>query len=170
MTMNALKSEPRNKSFLSRPASELMTSNVVSISEKASVREALAMLIDRGFSGAPVVNDAGRPVGVISQSDVLIHDRNTVVRAQRAPDFYTHADITAAVGEPVSGFQIESVDRATVGDVMTPIVFSVSPDSTAREVIEEMLRLRVHRLFVVGRDGVLVGVISMSDVVRHLLD
>jgi len=168
--MNTLKSEPRNKSFLIRPASELMTSNVVSISEKASVREAMAMLIDRGFSGAPVVNDAGRPVGVISQSDVLIHDRNTVVRAQRAPDFYMHADITAAVGEPVSGFQIESVDCATVGDVMTPIVFSVSPDSTARQVIEEMLRLRVHRLFVIGDDGVLVGVISMSDVVRHLLD
>jgi CBS domain-containing protein len=168
--MNAAKSEPRNKSFLSRPASELMTPSVVSISENASVSEAMAMLIDRGFSGAPVVNDAGRPVGVVSQSDVLIHDRNTVVRAQRAPDFYMHADITAAVGEPVSGFQIESVDRATVADVMTPVVFSVSPEAPARQVIEDMLRLRVHRLFVVGGDGVLVGVISMSDVVRHLLD
>jgi CBS domain-containing protein len=168
--MNALKSEPRNKSFLSRPASELMTPSVVSISENASVSEAMAMLIDRGFSGAPVVNDAGRPVGVVSQSDVLIHDRNTVVRAERAPDFYMHADITAAIGEPVSGFQIESVDRATVGDVMTPVVFSVNPEAPARQVIEDMLRLRVHRLFVVGGDGVLVGVISMSDVVRHLLD
>jgi CBS domain-containing protein len=168
--MNALTSESRNKKFLSRPASEVMTSSVVSISETASVREAMATLIDRGFSGAPVVNGAGRPVGVVSQSDILIHDRNNAARAQRVPDYYMHADLTAAVGEPVTGFQVESVDRSVVRDVMTPVVFSVSPEMPTRKVIEEMLRLRVHRLFVIGGDGVLIGVIAMSDVVRHLLD
>jgi CBS domain-containing protein len=167
--MNALKSESRNETFLSRPASEVMTSSVVSISETASVREAMATLIDRGFSGAPVVNEAGRPVGVVSQSDILIHDRNNVARAQRVPDYYMHADLTAAVGEP-GRFQVESVDRSVVRDVMTPVVFSVSPEMPTRKVIEEMLRLRVHRLFVIGGDGVLIGVIAMSDVVRHLLD
>lgn len=120
--MNAIKSESRTKNFLTRPASGLMTTTVVSIAENASVREAMATLIDRGFSGAPVINEAGRPVGVISQSDILIHDRNNVARAQCVPDYYMHADLTAAVGEPVSGFQIESVDRAVVRDVMTPVV------------------------------------------------
>jgi CBS domain-containing protein len=147
-----------------------MTSTVVSIPANASVREAMAMLIDRGFSGAPVVNDAGRPVGVVSQSDILIHDRNHVAFAKQVPEYYVHSNLNAAVGEPVGGFQVEAVDRTTVGDVMTPIVFSVSPDSIAREVIAEMLRLRVHRLFVIAGDGVLVGVIAMSDILRHLLD
>jgi CBS domain-containing protein len=43
--------------FLHRPASELMTAAVVSISETAPLREAIAMLVDRGFSG-PVINEA----------------------------------------------------------------------------------------------------------------
>lgn len=168
--MNATKSKTRANGFLARPASELMTVDVVSIAETAPLREAMAMLIDRGFSGAPVVNDAGRPVGVVSQSDILIHDRNSVAHARRVPEYYVHADLTAAVGEPVGGFQVESVDRTLVRDVMTPIVFSVRPDASAREVIDEMLRLNVHRLFVIDRDNVLVGVIAMSDILRRLLD
>ena len=52
---------------------------------------------------------------------------------------------------------------------MTPVVFSVRPETPARQVIEEMLHLRVHRLFVIDADGVLVGVIATSDILRHLL-
>jgi CBS domain-containing protein len=147
-----------------------MTPCVVSVTENDSVRAAMATLIERGFTGTPVVNDAGRPVGVLSQNDILIHDRKSVAFAKPVLEYYRLADVDAAVGEQVSGFQVESVDRTAVRDVMTPIVFSVNPDSTAREVIAEMLRLRVHRLFVTDRDGVLVGVIAMSDIVRHLLD
>src|SRR5438270_9841353 len=153
--MTSLKTKARTGGFLDRTAEELMTGSVVSIGEAAPVREAMAMLIDRGFSGAPVVNDAGRPVGVISQSDILIHDRNTMRSAKRVPEYYLHADLTAAVGGPVSGIQVESVDRTAVRDLMTPIVFSVRPDTSAREVIEEMLRLRVHRIFVIDQGGVL---------------
>jgi CBS domain-containing protein len=167
--MNAVMPESPTRNFLSRPASELMTARIVSIAENASVREAMATLIDRGITGAPVVNDAGRPVGVVSQSDILIHDRNHVSFAQRVPDYYMHADLRAAVAEPVSGFQVESVDRTAVRDVMTPIVFSVRPETPTRTAIEEMLRLRVHRLFVIDGDGVLVGVVAMSDILRHLL-
>jgi CBS domain-containing protein len=168
--MNAVLNEPRANEFLNRRASELMTSEVVSITETASIREALNLLIDRAFSGAPVVNDAGRPVGVISQSDLLIHDRNAVRSARRVPEYYSSTDLSAVIGEPTSGFEVEAVDRTTVRDMMTPIVFSVRPDASAREAIEEMLRLRVHRLFVIDRVGTLVGLISMSDVLRHLLD
>lgn len=168
--MNATKIKTRPNEFLARPAAELMTAEVVSIAETAPLKEAMAMLIDRGFSGAPVVNSAGRPVGVISQSDILIHGRNTAAHARRVPEYYMHADLTAALGEPAGGFQVESVDRTLVSDVMTPVVFSVRPDASAREVIDEMLRLNVHRLFVIDRDNVLVGVIGMSDVLRRLLD
>jgi CBS domain-containing protein len=70
----------------------------------------------------------------------------------------------------VKGFQVEVADRTPVRDLMTPVVFSVRPETPAREVIEQMLELRVHRLFVIESDGVLVGVVSMSDVMRRLLD
>jgi CBS domain-containing protein len=148
-------------------AADLMTPNPVSISAEAPVKEAVALFVDKGFSAAPVIDRAGRPVGVVSQADIVIHDR---AKVDYLPARSTYErELSAPSGEPLAqGFQVESVERTRVADIMTPAVFSVAPDTPAGKVIEEMLSLKVHRLFVVGDDGVLVGVVSTSDVVRHL--
>ena len=52
-----------------------MRPNPVSIRADASVGEAVALLSDKGFSAAPVIDEGGRPVGVVSRSDILVHDR-----------------------------------------------------------------------------------------------
>jgi len=168
MTVTAPRAKPMT--LKAWTAADLMTEQVVSIPEDAPLREAVAVLTDRGFSGAPVINAAGRPVGVISQSDIVVHDRNATSFAKPVPEYYLRSDLRATLGEDVGGFQVEAVDRTLVSDVMTPVVFSVRPDAAVRQVIEELLNLRVHRLFVLDRDGVLVGVIAMSDILRRLLD
>jgi CBS domain-containing protein len=166
--VNATKARPLT--LKARTAADLMTTRVVSVEETAPLREAVATLVDRGISGAPVINEAGRAVGVVSLSDVVVHDRNTVTYARPTAEFFTRSDLRAELGEDVGGFQVEAVDRTLVRDVMTPTVCSVRPETPARDVIEEMVLLHVHRLFVTDRDGVLVGVISMTDVLRRLLD
>jgi CBS-domain-containing membrane protein len=169
--MNAIRTEKSGSLTLkASTAADLMTEQVVSIPESAPLREAVAALVDRGFSGAPVIDDAGRTVGVVSLSDIVIHDRNRVEFALPAPEYYLSADLRAQMGPDVSDFQLKAVDRALVRDVMTPVVFSVRPDAPARRVIEELLHLRIHRLFVIDTDGVLVGVIAMTDVLRRMLD
>jgi CBS domain-containing protein len=147
-------------------ARDLMRRNPISINADAVLREAIAFLIDKGFGAAPVIDEAGRPVGVISRTDILIHDRARVDYVPTRPELYAEPGETER--EVPRGFQIESVDKTLVRDVMTPVVFSVSPDTPARKVIEDMLSLRVHRLFVVGASGELVGIISSFDVLRHL--
>jgi CBS-domain-containing membrane protein len=66
------------------------------------------------------------------------------------------------------GFQVQTADPTRVKDMMTPIVFSVAPAAPAFRVVTDMHELKVNRLFVVDRAGVLVGVISALDVLRHL--
>jgi CBS-domain-containing membrane protein len=126
-------------------AADLMTGNPVSLQATASVPEATALLTDRGISAAPVIDDTGRPVGVVSKADILIHDRE-LYRASRS-------------AEP---------DTTRVEDIMTPAVFSVTADTPAIKAIKEMVRLNVHQLFVVDEHGTLVGSISALDVLRHL--
>lgn len=170
--MPALKNElfPR-LTLHARTAADLMTPNPVSLAEDATLREALGLLTDRGFKAAPVIDDAGRPVGVLSSTDLLIHDRERVEHLRAAPEFYHRADLTLDSGERLGeGFEIESVDGTRVRDLMTPAVFSVAPDVAAAHVIEEMVALKVHRLFVVDDTGVLVGVISALDVLRGLTE
>jgi len=146
-----------------------MTPNPVSIDEKATLHEALVLLVDRSIHAAPVIDEAGRPIGVVSTSDIVVHDRESVTHLPRLPEFYTHTDLALASGEELPrGFQVEKVDRTRVSDIMTPTVFAVSPETPATIVVNEMLTRRVHRLFVVDGTGILVGVITSFDVLRHL--
>jgi CBS domain-containing protein len=150
-------------------AADLMTANPVSVREDATLREALALFIDKGFSAAPVIDEAGRPVGVLSRSDLLVHDRESAEYLRQAPEYYHKEELHTPGGEPLGrGFQVEKVDRTRVADMMTPAVFNVAPDTPAAKVVHDMLSLKVHRLFVVDDNGVLVGVISTFDVLRHL--
>jgi|SRR6516165_8299784 CBS domain-containing protein len=150
-------------------AADLMVTNPISIHQDLTVREATALLIDKGFSAAPVIDDAGTPVGIVSRSDILTHDREKVDYVATAGDTYATGRSKSRVREELKeGFQVVDVDRTRVRDIMTPVVFSVSPNYPARKVISEMLALKVHRLFVVDRTGVLIGLISTVDVLRHL--
>jgi CBS domain-containing protein len=150
-------------------AADLMTTEVLSIRDEATVREAVAFLIDKGISGAPVIDDAGRPVGVLSKTDILIYDREKVEHLPAGHGAGEDYDPGTPLPERRwNDFQIEKVDATTVRDVMTPAVFTVPAEARAPLVVEELLALNVHRLFVVDADGILVGVISTLDVLRHL--
>lgn len=152
-----------------RNAADLMTPNPLSIRADASVREAVAFLIDKGISGAPVIDEAGRPVGVLSQTDILVHDRQRVEYVTPAGAAVEEFESGAPLPEEWWGtFQVERVDTTPVRDLMTPALFSVALDTPATQVVEQMTELNVHRLFVVDGKGVLVGVISALDVLRRL--
>jgi CBS domain-containing protein len=146
-------------------AHELMVPDVVSIEADATVAEAIDLLIGKGISAAPVIDQAGRAVGVLSRSDLLVHDRERCRRA--VPDYYLHSDLTQGTAE-TPAYPPDGDDGVQVRDLMTPVVFAVEPGAPASRVVADMLALKVHRLFVSDRAGVLVGVISALDVLQHL--
>lgn len=123
-------------------AADLMTVGPVSIADSDTVPEAVEFLTARGFGAAVVIDAAGHPIGVVTKTDVLLHTR------RRVPGL-----------EP---------DDTPVTEVMTPAVYSVRPDTTARSVVEQLLELHVHHLFVMDAAKVIVGVISPVDVLKHL--
>ncbi len=156
-----------------RTAADLMTSNPVSLRETATVREAARFLTERGISAAPVINGAGAPVGVLSQTDLVVHDREKGDALWdgegRVEDFAEFAEVPGEPRAVWGELRLERVDdKARVRDLMTPTVFTVRLDAPAAQVVEDMLGLRVHRLFVVDGGGVLVGVVTATDVLRRL--
>lgn len=145
-------------------AADLMSENPISVRDDASVQEAIALMTDRGFHAAPVIDESGRAVGVISVTDILIHDRE-YVRYLKTDDTTLSGDLKERLPEDMG---IEVVDRTMVREIMTPAVFTTRPTALAGEVVREMIAHRVHHLFVADEDGTLVGVISMGDILRKL--
>jgi CBS-domain-containing membrane protein len=123
-------------------AADIMTAGPTSLHASATVAEATTFLTEKAFGAAVVIDDAGHPLGVVTKTDVLVHAR------QRKPGL-----------EP---------DDTPVTEFMTPAVFSVRPDTPARSVVEQLLALNVHHLFVADPAGVIVGVISPVDVLKKL--
>jgi CBS domain-containing protein len=144
-------------------AEELMVPNPISLREDATIPEAVALMTDRGFSAAPVIDEAGRPVGVLSRTDVLIHEREQVRHALPAEDINSERWRSRH-----EGFSIEVADSTLARDIMTPTLFTVNVTTSAVEVVKRMCDWKVHHLFVVDDDNALVGVISAVDVVRCL--
>lgn len=145
-------------SLQAKTARDLMGPGIVSLRAKATVAEAVALLTDKGYHAAPVIDEAGRPVGVVTQGDILLHDREHGTHLAHAPS------------EKVpDGFTEEEVDLTLVEDIMTPAVFCVQPETAAVEVIKELQKLKVHQIFVVDPTGVLVGVIAAIDILRKLV-
>jgi CBS domain-containing protein len=126
-------------------AADLMTSNPMSLRAEATVPDAIVWLTEKGFSAAPVIDLSGRPVGVVSRTDILVHERERLHSALASPD-----------------------DSTTVADIMTPAVFSVTLQMPVELVVEQLLTLNVHQLYVVDEHHSLIGVISAHDVLRHL--
>jgi len=144
-------------------ARDLMTPNPSSIHDTATPQEAADFLYRKHISASPVIDEAGRPVGVLSLTDL--------VWFQRAKDghFKSQHEFYQASKTPLSKeSKAKHSKKHTVRDIMTPAVFSVPPETPASQVISEMFHSQIHRLFVVDHDGILIGVISAFDIVRDL--
>lgn len=107
-------------------------------------------LFESGQAGAIVVDEAGRVCGVISQSDLAAHLRES---SREATDFYSEPDRDPLPARP----------PAAVGRLMTRVVVQVPEDMPLDEVERHMLRRRVQRV-IVTRDGRAIGVIAATDV------
>lgn len=156
-------------------AQDLMTRDVATLSPEDTIQAALELFEEHGISGAPVVHH-GKLVGLLSLTDVsrtghLDQDR---VQTQRAfelgpsdeetedleldPEevFFSKRDYSAGV----LGHQL-------VQDWMNAEVVSVPPQATLQEVCRVMAERHIHRVLVT-EGGRLAGVVSSSDVVRHV--
>jgi len=136
----------------------LMTDNPISINEHATLQDAAAFLARRGISAAPVINDAGRPIGVLSRTDIARLTSVVPETPRMLGDFVNEWTMK----DPAD------CEHIPVRQVMTPQVLSVALDASLAEICQKMLGHRVHRLFVIDRHGILVGVISALDVLRRL--
>ena len=123
--------------------SELMQTPVLTVDLEATVKDAVIMLADDHISALPVTDRAGRMVGVVSSTDILVAEAE-------AGDDAAREELFAAT---------------SVRDIMTARPLTVSPGAGIREAAQQMLYADVHRLFVTDGERV-VGVLSTSDIVR----
>jgi len=142
-----------------RRVCDVMNPNVVCVRPEMTVRQVEQLLGERRVTGAPVVDEAGQPIGVVSQHDLIVHqaDRTTAGESGR---FYTDVDDYRDIARV-------PIDRSTtpVSELMTRDIVGIERDASLAEAARLMRGRRIHRLLVTNR-GVLVGIVSSLDLLE----
>jgi CBS domain-containing protein len=157
------------ESLLDLQARDIMTRDIVTVAQTATLRELAALLREHQISGVPVVDARGRITGVVSASDVLgvVGDSAAVAPETASPEFYVHGWEDKLNPDELRQLHIED-EGLSVGDIMNPCVYSVAADAPLPEVAHLMVEARVHRLLVEQGEE-LVGIVSTLDLL-HALD
>lgn len=135
---------------------DVMTQQVVALRAGATFKEIVKVMREWQISALPVLDDAGRVVGVVSEGDLL------------AKEEYQEGDI-GGYGRVRYPAEVRKADAVTAAELMTSPAVTVAPDATPAHAARLMARARVKRLPVVGRDGRLRGIVSRSDLLKVFL-
>lgn len=161
------------KPLLELTAEDLMSRELVLLPQELSLRTAARWLARDHVSGAPVVDEAGELVGVLSASDIIKRDRahNDEESDERRSSYYSEDPFEAPSSEYFSReeYSLDALGRELAMDWMTPEVVSVGPDATLAEICAVMAKESIHRVFVL-KDKRLQGVVSTFDIVSYLAE
>jgi CBS domain-containing protein len=142
-------------------ALDIMTRRVITVNPETPVREAARVFAENHISGAPVVDDEGRLLGMITEGD-LLHRSETGTQARRRSwwlEFFSSTRDLAAT-------YIKENARL-VKDVMTVEVIYVKETTPVSEVADLMERHRIKRVPVLY-DGELLGIVSRANLAKAL--
>ena len=128
---------------------DVMTAEVVAVRRDATFKELAAVLRRYRVSALPVVDDAGRVIGVVSEADLLAKE------ALADP---------GVMAEVLHRKDVRKAEGLTAGDLMTSPPVTAAPEDPIGQAARMMHFMRVKRLPVVNSGGQLVGIVSRSDV------
>jgi CBS domain-containing protein len=151
-------------------AADVMTREIHCLRATATVRELLEQMRAQLVSGVPIVDDAGRAVGLVSQNDVaralaLADASGGEPRAAAG----ALVDQALAAG-PARAPGIDQLLARPARDVMTPVVWSCRPEAPLDEVGDIMVQRRIHRVLVCDAGRKVLGIVSALDLVRRYRD
>ncbi len=154
----------------SLPVGSFMRTDVAYLRENMWVDAALSFLCERGLRDAPVLDDEGRPVGVLYVDDVETEDSfEEGERAEVDGENRVAGELERGYGLH-RGFHLDGRRRLRVREVMVPYVPEISVEASIASAGLVMHDHQLDHVMVVGDDGRAVGTFSRDELVEWLVD
>lgn len=153
-------------------AQDIMNPEVMTVTNEMTVKELAGFLTNQEISGAPVEDENGALIGVVSVTDIVRAASSGGDRLMNGHDreahFYTRGWEGKLSADELETLHLED-DELKVGEIMTPSVFAVEAEAPINTVAQSMMDSHLHRLLVV-REGKVVGIVSTSDLLSLLAE
>ena len=136
---------------------EIMTPDVVCLNDELDLHECERLLVERGISGAPVVDQNGHLLGVLSKTDLVTHHLASGEEEGGGEDSLRL--------EEVAGSHVFEYNTPRARALMSPLPCTATETCSLGELAALMIERGVHRV-VILRQRKIVGIVSTMDILR----
>ena len=151
MINSALQIALRPRALRPLSVAEIMTPHLLTFDERMPIQKAVELLRSNDRDAAPVVNDYGRLTGIVTLESCTAWE-----------DFSRRSSARGVIHD--------QPDFTPVRDISSPTIDCIQADAPARQVIEQLVKRTTQRVYVVNRDGEVVGVVGMADLARYFIN
>lgn len=149
---------------MAKTVADVMSHDPIMVAPETPLKEAIKILVERRISGLPVVDDAGKLVGIISETDLLWQETGV-----EPPAYITFLDSVIYLENPARHEkELHKALGQTVGDVMSGDPVTVTPDQPLRKAAKLMQEKSIRRLAVTDETGKVIGILTPGDIVRAM--
>lgn len=140
---------------------EIMLTNFVTLSPKTTFFEAAKIFLKSHISGAPVVDDNGNLVGILSEKDLFRGLYPSYEKYYTDPDYYLSEE----------GLQeaVEESRNKLVEDVMSKRIITATPETPILKIGGLMVASGIHRIPVLDKNNKVIGMVTRGDTYRTIL-
>jgi len=145
-------------------AKNIMTTDVITVSPEEGIADAARLLVEKRINGVPVVDNEGKLVGILCQTDLVAQQKKFPI-----PSLFTLLDgFIPLTSMKHLESEVQKITATTVAEAMSPNPVLVRPETSIDEVSSIMVEKGFHTLPVVD-EGKLVGIVGKEDVLRTLM-
>ncbi len=147
-----------------KTVSDVMSYNPISVKPEMALKEAIKILAEQRISGLPVVNENGKLVGIVSETDLMWQESGAT-----PPPYIMLLDSVIFLENPARyEKEIHKALGETVGDVMTKNPLTTTPDKLLSAAAKLMHERNIHRLPVLDENGEVIGILTRGDIIRAM--
>ena len=147
-----------------KTVTDVMSRDPIVVRAETPLKEAIQILAEKRISGIPVVDDVGKLVGIISETDLMWQETGVT-----PPAYIMFLDSVIYLQNPATyERELHKALGQTVGDVMSKNPITISPEKTVKAAAQLMQDQNVHRLPVIDSTSQVVGILTRGDIVRAM--
>ena len=125
-----------------KSVAEVMTRDPITVKTETPLRDTIKIMAEKGISGLPVVDDTGKLIGIISETDLMWQQAGVT-----PPAYFMIFDSVIYLTNPADYQRdLHKALGQTVGEVMSEKPITISPDKPLREAAKLMRDRKIHRL------------------------